>query len=112
MKNICKYCKKEYEYEPKRGSYKGLYCSYECKNKFNLEDNLPQKRICEECGKEYDWTPDLTYSNEGKVKVNTKKFCSYECGKKNIYNKGIVIYLFFLLYLYRNYIIILSMEVI
>lgn len=87
MKNICKYCKKEYEYEPKRGSYKGLYCSYECKNKFNLEDNLPQKRICEECGKEYDWTPDLTYSNEGKVKVNTKKFCSYECGKKNIYNK-------------------------
>lgn len=87
LKNICKHCGKEYEYEPKRGTYKSAYCSIQCRNEFNRKDNLPQKRICEHCGKEYDWSPEVkTYGKLGNY-VDSKRFCCYECGTEHKYTK-------------------------
>jgi len=86
IKNICKNCGKEYEYEPKRGTYKFQYCSQDCKHEYAQKDALPQYRICECCGKEYWW--DATLKNyEGNFFVDTKRFCSFECGKTYKYNK-------------------------
>ena len=86
MKNICKNCGKEYEFEPKRGTYKFQYCSSECKHEFAKKDAEPQIRICEYCHKEYWW--DGRYKNyEGNIYVDTKKFCSFECGKAYKYEK-------------------------
>ena len=53
IKNICKNCGKEYEYEPKRGTYKFQYCSQDCKHEYAQKDALPQYRVCECCGKDY-----------------------------------------------------------
>ena len=86
MKNICKNCGKEYEFEPKRGTYKFVYCSDKCKKEYNIKDNLPQYRICQYCGKEYWW--DGTIDNyKDKMLVDSKKFCSYDCGKNYKYDK-------------------------
>ena len=86
MKNICKNCGKEYEFEPKRGTYKFQYCSSECKHEFAKKDAEPQIRICEYCHKEYWW--DGQHKNyEGNIYVDTKKFCSFECGKAYKYEK-------------------------
>ena len=85
MKNICKCCKKEYEFEPKKGSFKFKYCSVECKKKYMENDNKPQNRICENCGKEYWWDDKTFY--DGNIKVDTKRFCSFECGKEYRYKK-------------------------
>ena len=87
VKGICKNCGKEYEYEPKKGSYKLAYCSVECKTEFNKKDNEPQYRICQECGKEYWWDGTVKlYGVKGNY-VDSKKFCCHECGKKNRYKK-------------------------
>ena len=87
VKGICKNCGKEYEYEPKKGSYKLAYCSAECKTEFNRKDNEPQYRICQECGKEYWWDGTIKlYGVKGNY-VDSKKFCCHECGKKNRYEK-------------------------
>lgn len=87
VKGICKNCGKEYEYEPKKGSYKLAYCSVECKTEFNKKDNEPQYRICQECGKEYWWDGTVKlYGVKGNY-VDSKKFCCHECGKKNRYEK-------------------------
>lgn len=87
VKGICKNCGKEYEYEPKKGSYKLAYCSVECKTEFNRKDNEPQYRICQECGKEYWWDGTIKlYGVKGNY-VDSKKFCCHECGKKNRYEK-------------------------
>lgn len=87
VKGICKNCGKEYEYEPKKGSYKLAYCSVECKTEFNRKDNEPQYRICQECGKEYWWDGTVKlYGVKGNY-VDSKKFCCHECGKKNRYEK-------------------------
>ena len=87
VKGICKNCGKEYEYEPKKGSYKLPYCSVECKTEFNRKDNEPQYRICQECGKEYWWDGTVKlYGVKGNY-VDSKKFCCHECGKKNRYEK-------------------------
>ena len=87
VKGICKNCGKEYEYEPKKGSYKLAYCSAECKAEFNRKDNEPQYRICQECGKEYWWDGTIKlYGVKGNY-VDSKKFCCHECGKKNRYEK-------------------------
>ena len=87
VKGICKNCGKEYEYEPKKGSYKLAYCSVECKTEFNKKDNKPQYRICQECGKEYWWDGTVKlYGVKGNY-VDSKKFCCHECGKKNRYKK-------------------------
>ena len=80
IKNICKNCGKEYEYEPKKGTYKFQYCSIECRNEFNKKDKEPQFRICEHCGKEYWWDGNVLFYGEQGNKVDTKKFCCYECG--------------------------------
>ena len=87
VKGICKNCGKEYEYEPKKGSYKLAYCSVKCKTEFNRKDNEPQYRICQECGKEYWWDGTIKlYGVKGNY-VDSKKFCCHECGKKNRYEK-------------------------
>ncbi|MGN1392602.1 MAG: hypothetical protein ACI4V7_00950 [Succinivibrionaceae bacterium] len=87
IKNICKNCGKEYEYEPKKGTYKFQYCSIECRNEFNKKDKEPQFRICEHCGKEYWWDGSVLFYGEQGNKVDTKKFCCYECGTIHKYNK-------------------------
>ena len=87
LKNICANCGKEYEYEPKRGTYKTKYCSHECKMEFAKKDKLPQYRKCLNCGKEYWW--DGTQRNyEGNFYVDTKTYCSFECGKEYKYKKA------------------------
>jgi len=87
MKNICKNCGKEYEFEPKRGTYKFQYCSQECKHEYARKDSEPQFRICKNCGKEYWW--DGTLKNyEGNIFIDTKHFCSFECGKTYRYEKA------------------------
>lgn len=86
IKNICKNCGKEYEYEPKRGTYKFQYCCQECKHEYTKKDSLPQWRICEYCGKKYWW--DGTKKNyDGNINIDTKRFCSFECGKAYKYEK-------------------------
>ena len=85
MKNICKQCGKEYEFEPKKGSFKFKYCSIECKKLYTENDKKPQIRICENCGKEYQWNSEIVY--EGNLNVDTKRFCSFECGKEHRYKK-------------------------
>ena len=87
VKGICKNCGKEYEYEPKKGSYKLAYCSVECKTEFNKKDNEPQYRICQECGKEYWWDGTVKFYGVKGNYVDSKKFCCHECGKKNRYEK-------------------------
>lgn len=87
IKNICKNCGKEYEYEPKKGTYKFQYCSIECRNEFNKKDKEPQFRICEHCGKEYWWDGSVLFYGEQGNKVDTKKFCCYECGTMHKYDK-------------------------
>ena len=42
MKNVCKNCGKEYEFEPRRGTYKFTYCSDTCKKEYNAKDKLIQ----------------------------------------------------------------------
>ena len=86
MKNICKNCGKEYEYEPKRGTYKFQYCSSECKHEYAKKDAEPQMRVCEYCHKEYWWDGQLR-NYEGNIYVDTKRFCSLECGKAYKYEK-------------------------
>lgn len=80
MKNICKNCGKEYEFEPKHGTYKFKYCSQECKHAFAKKDEEPQYRICEYCGKEYWWSNSFKNYKEH-VHIDTKRFCSAECSK-------------------------------
>lgn len=87
IKNICKNCGKEYEYEPKKGTYKFQYCSIECRNEFNKKDKEPQFRICEHCGKEYWWDGSVLFYGEQGNKVDTKKFCCYECGTIHKYDR-------------------------
>lgn len=87
IKNICKNCGKEYEYEPKKGTYKFQYCSIECRNEFNKKDKEPQFRICEHCRKEYWWDGSVLFYGEQGNKVDTKKFCCYECGTIHKYDK-------------------------
>lgn len=88
MKNICKNCGKEYEFEPRRGTYKFTYCSDTCKKEYNAKDKLPQMRICEHCGKEYWWDGTSDKYIQGKVTVDSKRFCSFECGKAYKYEKA------------------------
>ena len=86
VKNICANCGKEYEYEPKRGTYKAKYCSHECRDEFSKKDKEPQYRTCLNCGKKYWW--DGTKRNyEGNFYVDTKVYCSFECGKEYKYKK-------------------------
>ena len=86
VKNICANCGKEYEYEPKRGTYKAKYCSRECRDEFSKKDKEPQYRTCLNCGKKYWW--DGTKRNyEGNFYVDTKVYCSFECGKEYKYRK-------------------------
>ena len=87
MKNKCINCGKEYEYEPKRGTYKFKYCSTECRHEYLLKDNTSQFRICAYCGKEYWWDNKIkAYGKVGNI-VDAKKFCCYECGKAYKYEK-------------------------
>ena len=87
MKNICKNCGKEYEFEPKRGTYKFQYCSAKCRDEWIEKDKLSQYRICEECGREYWWEENQPNYKQGKKYVDSKRFCSFECGIKNKYDK-------------------------
>ena len=87
MKNICKNCGKEYEFEPKRGTYKFQYCSAKCRDEWIEKDKLSQYRICEECGREYWWEENQPNYKQGKKYVDSKRFCSFECGIKNKYYK-------------------------
>lgn len=86
MKNVCKNCGKEYEFEPKQGTYKFQYCSVKCRDEYCKKDSESQFRICEHCGKEYWWDNSIT-SYEGSFLVDTKRFCSFECGKEFKYAK-------------------------
>lgn len=87
MKNICKNCGKEYEFEPKRGTYKFQYCSAKCRDEWIKKDKLSQYRICEECGREYWWEENQPNYKQDKKYVDSKRFCSFECGIKNKYDK-------------------------
>ena len=87
MKSICKNCGKEYEFEPKRGTYKFQYCSAKCRDEWIKKDKLSQYRICEECGREYWWEENQPNYKQGKKYVDSKRFCSFKCGIKNKYDK-------------------------
>lgn len=87
MKNVCKNCGKEYEFEPKRGTYKFQYCCAKCRDEWIKKDELAQYRVCEECGKKYWWEENQPNYKEGKKYVDSKRFCSFECGIKNKYDK-------------------------
>ena len=56
VKGICKNCGKEYEYEPKKGSYKLAYCSVECKTEFNKKEisNYEEDRLSSRFAALYD----------------------------------------------------------
>ena len=51
------------------------------------ETEPAQFRICEECGKKYWWEQDQPSYFENSQYVSSKRFCSYECGMKNKYDK-------------------------
>lgn len=85
MKNKCAFCGEEYEYEPKRGTFKFKFCSVKCRNAFSKKEKEPHYRTCEQCGKEYWWSPDINYN--GAFYVDSKRFCCFECGKQYKYGK-------------------------
>lgn len=73
----------------------GKFCSEECyakyrdANKFRYIFPTSGMRICEECGKEYYYDiNNHTYTKDNNKHINASKFCSYECGIKNLMQKN------------------------
>ena len=93
-KYICKYCGKEYFYNPKRvRNWKESFCSKNCAKQFKIKENTLKCYICKYCGKKFYC--NITYGNwrkgntqqTGRGGVSSKDFCSFECGMKYRDNK-------------------------
>lgn len=102
MKKICEECGKEYNYTHHNdGTYK-RYCNLECYTQAKIKKDKAKQhcvRICKNCGKEYLWENKgqwninneqvhLTGKNISNTVVDSKKYCCYECGKKDRYTKA------------------------
>lgn len=82
----CAQCEKEFKVKPYRiKRSKNLFCSKECKNKWQSENNREKnsplfnsvKLTCKNCGKEF-------YRKPSQVKNVKNHFCSIECKQKYI----------------------------
>lgn len=83
MLRICKNCKKEDEYlgNPKSGF--ANFCSIKCMKEYKEKDNKSQLRKCLYCNKEYWWESNQSYYvNDNGYKINSKKYCCFDCGIK------------------------------
>lgn len=76
----CANCGKEYEFEPKRGTFKFKFCSVKCRDEFSKKEKTSRYRICEHCGRQYWWESGQKSYRVGGRYMDCKRFCSYECG--------------------------------